>query len=223
MLTKAQEKLIRSLHTKKGRRQSGLLLLEGAKAIAEAGKHVELRFTRKETPHFDELVTTETPQNVAAIARAPRWSEKEVLKRRVIVVLDHLQDPGNVGTIMRSAQAFDAAVVLVESADPTSPKVVRSAAGAVFHTPWMECTIIGLTPLLAAAKRIVYRLENRPGAVSLKKVKPQPMVLIAGSEGFGITLPVVGKSLVIEHEASLESLNVAVATSIALYVATTRT
>ena len=202
---------------------SGFLLLEGDNAILEAGKFVEFRFTPKDTSVFDELVTTETPQSVAAVARAPKWSEKDVFKRRVVVVLDHVQDPGNVGTILRSAQAFGAGVVLVESADPTSPKVVRSTAGAVFHTPWIVVKSKDTTTLLARAKRIVYRLENRPGAVSLKKVKHEPMLIVVGSEGSGIISPIIGKSLVIEHQASLESLNVAVATSIALYVISTRT
>ncbi len=217
MLSKAQEKLIRSLHTKKGRRESGLLLLEGEKAIAEAGKHVEFRFTRKDTAIFDELVTTETPQSVAAVGRAPQWNQKELLKRDVIIVLDHVQDPGNVGTILRSAHAFGACVVLVESADPTSPKVVRAAAGAIFLTPWMEFTINGLTPFLAHAKRNLYRLENRPGAVPLTRLKKEPCVIVAGSEGQGLTLPLDAPSLVIEHATSLESLNVAIAVSLVLY------
>lgn len=221
MLTKAQEKLIRSLHTKKGRAAAVLLLLEGEKAIHEAERAVEFTFTAKDSKAFRDLVTTETPQLIAAVARIPTWTERDVLKKKTIVVLDHVQDPGNVGTILRSALAFGASVVLVESADPTSPKVVRSAAGAVFHTPWIELTSVDLDALLARAKRVVYRLEKRPGAVPLQKLKREPFVLVAGSEGHGITLPIVGKSLVVEQDPHLESLNVAVATSIVLYESST--
>ena len=221
MLSKAQEKLIRSLHTKKGRAEAGLLLLEGEKAIHEAGKAVEFTFTAKDSTRFSDLVTTVTPQLVAGIARIPIWTEQDVLRCKTIVVLDHVQDPGNVGTILRSALAFGAAVVLVECVDPTNPKVVRSAAGAVFHTPWLELSSQALDGLLARAKRVVYRLENRSGAMPLQKLKREPMILVAGSEGAGITLAIAGKSLVVEQNPKLESLNVAVATSIVLYESST--
>src|SRR3989338_4422667 len=100
MLSKAQEKLIKSVQTKKGRDASGLVLVEGEKLIAEAGARVEFCFDENDSPQFAELVTTATPQMKAALARLPASSLKDVLKKQTVVVLDHVQDPGNLGAIL---------------------------------------------------------------------------------------------------------------------------
>jgi len=99
MLSNAQEKLIRSLHRKKGREESGQCLVEGAKVIEAAGEAVDFTFTAEDTSEYAKLVTTETPQEVAAVARVPKWSDAEVADSPTLVVLDGVQDPGNVGAV----------------------------------------------------------------------------------------------------------------------------
>lgn len=220
MITRNEKKLIRSLQTKKGRESSGLCLVEGRKVIEAAGKAVELEFDADDIGHvlFGELVTTETPQSVAATARIPKWEDDQVADKKTIVLLDGVQDPGNVGALLRLCLGFDASLVLVESADVASPKVIRSSAGAMFHVPWKKIGRAKVKGYLKSLDRPVYRLEKKQGArpVSLLKTGT-PIVLIVGSEGNGIKLEIEGKSVFIGHAEELESLNVANATAIALY------
>lgn len=217
MLTAAQEKLLTQLTTKKGRKESGRFIIEGEKFVHDAGKLVEFVFTPEDTSRFTEFVSTETPQNVAAVARMPKNAIEDIQESDTIVVLDGVQDPGNVGTILRAALGFGASVLLVESAEVTSPKVVRASASAVLRTPWMAISREEAPAVIADLRRPVYRMELREGAGLPTDIRKGPCVLIAGSEGRGVTLAVPGMSIMIPHDAALESLNVGVATSIVLY------
>jgi len=221
MLTMRQEKLIRSLATTKGRAETGLCLVEGEKNLAEVGDWLEYTFTSKDTRKFDQLVSTVTPQNIAGVARIPRWELADILSRPTIVVLDGIQDPGNIGTILRLALGFKASLVLVESVDPANPKVIRSSAGAFFKTPWLEVERSDALTFIKDLGREVFLLENNKKSSivcnekNIKKL-PKEIVLVAGSEGQGIKLGINGKSLEIEHDKKLESLNVAAALAIIL-------
>lgn len=217
MLTKAQEKLIRSLHRKKDRKEIGKCLVEGQKVIEAAKSAIEFTFSGQDTKDYQKLVTTESPQNLAAVARIPKWSMKDIEKKSMIVVLDGVQDPGNVGTILRLCLGFDASLLLVESADPTNPKVIRSSVGAMFSVPWLELSRDEAEHYLTEVSCPIYRLEKRKGSVDLKTVKSEKCLIIAGSEGSGIKLLAKGTSVHIEHSNQLESLNVANALAIALY------
>ncbi len=218
MLTKAQEKLIRLLQTKKGRDESGLCLAEGKKVIEMAGDLVEFTFRESDTPIFNKLVTTETPQTEAAVVRIPTWEMSSLLAKRVIVVLDGVQDPGNVGAILRLCLGFDAGLILIESADVTNPKVVRSSAGAMFQVPTMSVARDTVENVLKGMDRPIYRLEKRKGSTPISSARfNAPLLLIAGSEGKGIRLDLTGTSVHIEHASALESLNVGNALAIALY------
>lgn len=218
MLTNAQEKLIKSLHRKKGRRETGLCLVEGEKVIETAGNAIDLTFKRDQIRDFDKLVTTESPQEMAATARIPEWTEEQVESKRVIVVLDGVQDPGNVGTILRLCLAFDASLLMVESADPTSPKVIRSSAGAMFHAPWVEVNRSNAKNVIEGLGRPIYKMEKAEGSEALGSIEfEDKIVLIVGSEGRGIRLKNEGRSIHIKHSDKLESLNVASALAIALH------
>lgn len=217
MLTRAQEKLILSLHHKNGRRKSGQCLVEGAKVIETAGDAVEFVFAASDSDRFDELVTTEAPQLQAAVARVPEWTVEDVTARKTILVLDGVQDPGNVGAILRLCLGFDASLVLVDSADVTNPKVVRSSVGALFQVPWMRVAREEAVDVIAKFERKIFRLEKTSTADSLSAfTEASGRVLIAGSEGTGIHLPVEGSSVAIDHNPALESLNVGHAVAIAL-------
>ncbi len=218
MLSINQEKLIRSLSTKKGREKSGLCLVEGEKVIKTADDAIEYTFTKKDTKDFDKLVTTETPQDIAAVASIPKWTLDDIKSNKIIVVLDGVQDPGNVGSILRLCLGFTASLILIDSADVTSPKVIRSSVGAMFQVPWMHIGGDESSKLIKSLKMPVYRLEKKKGAIDIKKAKlKKPLVLIAGSEGRGIQSKIKGTSIFIDHNDKLESLNVGHSIAIALY------
>lgn len=218
MLTAAQEKLIKSLHTKKGRKESGLCLIEGEKNIKEAGDYIEYTFTQDDSKHFDKLVTTETPQKIAAVAKIPEYGIDDIQKKNTIIVLDYVQDPGNVGTILRLCHAFDASLIFIESADPSSPKVLRSSVGSFFHVPFLKVSREAASKTINELNRPIYRLEKTDTAKKLSETHfEKEKIFIAGSEGKGIELDIDGISVMIEHSSSLESLNVASSLAITLY------
>jgi TrmH family RNA methyltransferase len=217
MLSNTQEKLIRSLQTKKGREKSGFCLVEGEKTIKTAGKALKYTFTTKDTLDFDKLVTTETPQNIAGVASIPEWDLNDIKSQKVIVVLDGVQDPGNVGSILRLCLGFNAGLILIDSADVTNPKTIRSSVGAMFQVPWLHITSKESSKLIKSLNLPIYRLENKKGATDLKKSKLKtPLILIAGSEGRGIQTRTKGDSIHIKHNDKLESLNVSHSLAIAL-------
>lgn len=218
MLTRAQEKLIRSLHTKKYRIEHGKCLVEGEKIVHEIEPYIDFTFTRDDTELFEELVTTQTPQNIAAVAHIPVFSERDISKKKLIIVLDQVQDPGNVGSVLRLCLAFNAGLILVDSVDVTNPKVVRSSVGALFHVPWMAVKRTEAISFVSKFKRPVYRMEKTHSAEPLHTVHiNKPLILIAGSEGQGIQQNYAGNSVYIEHSQKLESLNVSQALAIAMY------
>ncbi len=218
MLFISQEKLIRSLSTKKGREKSGLCLVEGEKVIKTAGDAINYTFSNEDTEIFDQLVTTETPQSIAAVASIPEWSLDDIKSQKIIVVLDGVQDPGNVGSILRLCLGFNASLILIDSADVTSPKVIRSSVGTMFQVPWMHTSAKESSKLLKDLNLPIYRLEKNKDAVDIKKSKlKKPLILMAGSEGRGIQSRIKGTSIYIDHNDALESLNVGHSIAIALY------
>mgnify|MGYP001585410326 FL=1 len=217
MLTPDQNKLLVQLTTKKGRREAERFIIEGEKFVRDAGKLVEFTFTPDDTPRFTEFVSTETPQAIAAVAHVPRWKMRDLQDRDVIVVLDGVQDPGNVGTILRACLGFGASLILVESAEVTNPKTVRSSASAMLRVPWMTVSRADAGQMITSLGRPIFRLELTDNAIGLPQMPVGPSVIIAGNEGAGITLPIPGTSVRIPIDAALESLNVGIATSLALY------
>lgn len=223
MLSTADEKLILALRTKKGRDKHGLCLVEGQNVIDAAGKAVSFTFTPSDTDRFADLVTTETPQDIAGVARIPSWTLHDAWSRQTVVVLDGVQDPGNVGAIIRLCQGFNASLLLVESADPTAPKVVRSSAGALFSVPWVRVVRADAPDIIQSLRKPIYRLERdkdseAAGGISKFISAPQEQaVIIAGSEGNGIRLEVPGAGVSITHDPALESLNVGNALAIVLH------
>lgn len=221
MVTARQEKIIRALKTTKGRSETGLCLVEGEKNIKEAGDFLDYTFTPHDTKKFSQLVSTVTPQSIAGVARIPKWELADILSRSNIVVLDGVQDPGNIGTILRLCLAFKASLVLIESADPANQKVIRASAGAFFKTPWLEVDRVNALSFIKDLGREVFLLENTKAAPIIcneKNIKklPKEIVVVAGSEGQGIKLNISGQSLTIAHDKKLESLNVAAALAIIL-------
>ncbi len=220
MLTKKQEKEIRKLNSKNYREKSGLCLVEGKKCIKTAGNAIQYIFTKDDTDIFDEVITTQTPQDIAGVAIAPKWTWDDIESRPNIILLDGVQDPGNVGSIIRLALGFDASIILHNSADPTNSKVIRSSVGALFQVPWMKMNKKEINNFLQKNSRVILKLEKRKNSTPLSTIKSSKLknsIIVAGSEGSGIQLDIPGTSISIPHSDELESLNVTHALAIVLY------
>ena len=168
---------------------------------------------------FDSLADTKSPQNVLALFERPRFSLSSVLGPRVsvVVALDGVQDPGNVGTIVRLVAAFDCAgvVLLPGCADAYSPKAIRASAGAVLSVPVVNASVRDLIrseiPIWNAALT-----APLPGAAAWP---PQSRsILVFGSEGRGVSDEVeqISTPVSIPMSPRVESLNVAAAAAILL-------
>lgn len=216
-LTAAQQRLLLNLQKRKERERLGLCIVEGEKFTHDVKEFVEFSFTDRDTPIFREIITTENPQRSAAVARVPQWSLEDVLKCQTVMVLDAVQDPGNVGTLFRLALGFNAGIILVECAEVGNPKTVRASAGALFYAPWVTVGREEIEDVLAESALPIYRLELKKGAISPEKLPAGPLALVVGSEGKGIKIGVQGASVAVRHHKKLESLNVAVATGIVLH------
>jgi len=166
----------------------------------------------------------ETPQNVIFSCEQPQWTADALDGAGQVLLLDGLQDPGNLGTILRTAEAFAlGAVVLCEGcADPFSPKVVRSTMGAVFRRPVWTCTGQELHTLLRRSGIPLYGAALRADTMDARAVELSRAAVAIGSEGRGLTeelLALCDGTVRIPMSPRCESLNAAVAASVLLWEA----
>jgi TrmH family RNA methyltransferase len=174
-------------------------------------------------------LTTEAPQPVAALVEPPEWTWAHLVEARratvpLLVVLAGLQDPGNLGTILRSAEAFgaDGVIALPGTVSAWNPKAVRASAGSVFRVPLLalseeEC----LTRLREASVRI-WTTALRGGTPASAADLAEPIALLIGNEGNGVPPEMAAKAggaITIPCPGPVESLNAAVAASVLLYEA----
>lgn len=175
---------------------------------------------------MDRATGTVTPQGVAALFRPRLWTMADLLARLgqgPVIVLDALSDPGNLGTIMRSAEALGAAGLLLGpgTVDPYSPKVVRAAMGSLFRLPLVETADLpGALRSLHAAGLTVLAAEAEGAKVAWEANLAQPTALVIGSEAHGPqaeTLAACQGRVRIPMPGPAESLNAAMAASLLLY------
>ncbi len=173
---------------------------------------------------FESIATTETTQGVLALLRPREWSLRELIAGKALtVVLDAIQDPGNAGTIVRSAEAFGATGIIFGEgcARMSNGKVLRAAAGSLFRIPYKEgVTRSQIVDLLEGAGLRVYALEGESKTPLTRCDLSGPCALLIGNEGAGLPreLLALGESARIPT-VRVESLNAAVACSIALFEA----
>ena len=168
------------------------------------------------------LSTTETPQGVLFLCRTPDLALPERLTGGLYMVLDGVQDPGNLGTVWRTADAFGAdGLVLVHScADPWSPKTVRATMGACFRLPVWEADLHTLQARLDEGGVPLYATALREDTEDLRAQDLRRCAVVIGSEGRGVseeTLALCGKTLKIPMRTRCESLNAAVAAAVVLW------
>jgi TrmH family RNA methyltransferase len=237
----------RSLLAKKGRREHGRFSLEGATLLREAleaGVRVESVFATQtaldETPLLREIESpglpvyaidektmrrisdVETPSGIVAVAPIALERAADLLSDDgVVLVLADVNDPGNAGTLLRSAEAFGVTRVIFgeAGAEPFLPKVVRSAMGAVFRLR----LAVTQTARLKAAMDGWEAIGLEAGGTPLGALQwPSRTLLVVGNErhGLGEWRSLCVRSAAIPMSGQAESLNAAVAGSIALYEAT---
>ncbi|MGD2135720.1 MAG: RNA methyltransferase [Gemmatimonadales bacterium] len=241
---------IRNLQRRKARKRSGLAVAEGVRLVEEAlDAGVAIRGavvtpTAGDQPRaaallqrlaehavaieevgqraFERLADTDTPQGVLVVVEVPRAGLGQIAPApgQPVVVLDGVQDPGNVGTLIRTAFALGAAgaVLLTGTADPANPKVVRSAMGATFRLP------------LAAAQDGEFRKWVEQHDVTLwvaagdgvpveRLTVPERVALVVGNEGAGarpLMRSLAAQQVAVPLARGAESLNVSVAAGIIL-------
>lgn len=252
MLTRREERLLRSLRQRKARETEGLFLAEGVRAVEDlVASPLPVRLavaasSLGDTPRGQALMDalarggvtlravpdrelaaladTETPQGILAVAPIPRAGldalPVEAHDPAVVLVLDAVQDPGNFGTLARTAEALGAVglVALPGTVDPWNPKSVRAAMGSTFRLPVVEAAWDDLAPWLA--RRGVRTLAAVVGAGPLGDGRPRRAALVLGNEGAGVgdeTRARADAAVGIPLRGRAESLNVAAAGAILLH------
>ncbi len=175
---------------------------------------------------FQSVVATETPQGVAALVRLKVHKLDDLLAapEPLIVAAAGVQDPGNLGTIIRSAEAFGAAGLLVGAGtvSPYNPKVVRASAGSLFRLPVVGVEFPAVLPALRDRGLKLLATSSHKGTAVEEADLTGGVVVMIGNEGAGLPKEImrhVDGQIAIPHEANVESLNAGVAASIVLYEA----
>lgn len=176
---------------------------------------------------FNSIVPSESPQGVAALVKLPAFSATQLLDRSScgpLVVAAGLQDPGNLGTILRSAEAFGAAgLFLTEgTVSPHNAKVLRGSAGSIFRLPMARIPSSELVPLLRARGIRLLATSSHQGTPLPQVSWTLPLAIFIGNEGGGLPRELMhqmDETLAIPQAAQVESLNAGVAASIVLYEA----
>ena len=168
------------------------------------------------------LSPAQTPQGVLAVCGMRPQALPEKLEGRRYVVLDGVQDPGNVGTILRTADAFSADGLLLVNAcaDLYNPKTVRATMGAVFRCPVWTCDVPALRALLTASGLPLYGAALRTDTVDARRVDYTRCAVAIGSEGKGLSrelLACCDRTVLIPMRAHCESLNAAAAATVLLW------
>ncbi len=233
---------LRKLNSKRSaRREEGVFCGEGPKLLAEAlkwGADLETVICAEgtslpampqgvrtvEVPEslLTAVADTESPQGMVFVCSGSSLSLPERLEGKRYLVLDGVQDPGNVGTIWRTADAFgaDGLILCGSCADPWNPKTVRSTMGAIFRMPVYEATLEETADKLAAAGIPLYATALREDTVDVRDVPLSKAAVIIGSEGRGVSdlaLQLCSKTVKIPMTSRCESLNAAMAASVVLW------
>ena len=239
-------RLCEQLSHKKYRDKLGLYLIEGENLLEEAVKNgaaiktvlmcrdyrgslfgTEDKAFCLSDKLFEQLAQTETTQGIMAIVEKPELSPDRFLDRGGgnFIVLDRLQDPGNIGTILRTADAagYELAIVMKGTADVFSPKAVRAATGSLFRMPvvFMDSVDELMEFTRAAGKKLVATCFDTDRYYYDENLR-EDIALIIGNEGGGISRELIECSdlkIKIPMHGNIESLNASVAAGILMYEA----
>jgi len=225
------------LTSKKAREEAGLFAADGTKLLTEAVKWYpglktvilsdgvdaevpdHVRVVRVPGDVMASISPMQSPQGALFLCALP---EKKAFEPKPgMLLLDGIQDPGNLGTILRTADALSIPVALLEGcADPYSHKVVRSSMGAVFRTDVVQTTWEVAKAACSAAKIPVGVTALSDRAMDIRKADVKKMAVVIGSEGQGVRKEILdnaGAELIIPMNERCESLNAAVAATIVMW------
>lgn len=228
-LTNRHVQRLRRLQGRRGSREDeGVLVVEGAVLVREAvaaGRRVECQFVAPGVAPIDgagvvheladgvidKVADTDTPPGIVAIVEHRPGSIGDLARASFVLVADTLADPGNLGTLMRSAEAAgaDAVVVTRGTVDSSNPKTVRASAGAVFHVP-----IVAVASLdeIRRAGFTVYGTSSHRGRDHREIEYAARTAIVIGNEAHGLADDAaVDEWITIEHLGRAESLNAAMA------------
>jgi TrmH family RNA methyltransferase len=176
---------------------------------------------------FASVVPSETPQGVAALVRCKPFKLEDVLAKSQagpLLAIAGVQDPGNLGTILRSAEAFGAGGVLLGegTVSPFNSKVVRASAGSVFRLPIVQTKLAGILEQMRELGLRLIATSSHKGTPLDQATLTGSLAIFIGSEGAGLSRELLGEMteiVAIPHSPTVESLNAGVAASIVLYEA----
>lgn len=243
----AQVKNVITLLKKSGeRKKRGLFVIEGIRMFSELPKdriekiYVSESFLRDnekllkgyeyETVSdnvFAQMSDTKTPQGVMALVKMLQYDISDIVKgdMPVVVMLENIQDPGNLGTIMRTAEGAGATGIIMskDTVDIYNPKTIRSTMGALFRMPFIYVEDILEAADVLKKQNITLMAAHLDGKKNYYSENlKRPMALMIGNEGNGLSKALTDKADVlvkIPMEGQLESLNAAVSTAVILYEA----
>ena len=225
------------LSSRKERESTGLFVADGTKLLSEAVKwwpgletvilsdgveaevpgHVRVVSVPKDV--MESISPMQTPQGALFLCRLPE--KKAFLPKPGMVLLDGIQDPGNLGTILRTADALQIPVALLEGcADPFSHKVVRASMGAVFRNPPVQTTWERVKEACAKADIPVAVTALSDRAEDIRTAALSKMAVVIGSEGQGVRKEILQNAqaeLIIPMNENCESLNAAIAAAIVMW------
>lgn len=227
----------RLLSSRRERQTTGLYVSDGTKLLREAIRYEpglqtvivsdgvevdvpeQVRLVRVSEDIMASISPMQTPQGALFLCRLPE--PKTFVPKPGMVLLDGIQDPGNLGTILRTADALQIPVALLEGcADPYSHKVVRSSMGAAFRAPAVQTTWQEAWDACAAAGIPVAVTALSDQAIDLRKAELCRYAVVIGSEGQGIRPEIMAqadKQLIIPMNPRCESLNAAIAAAIVMW------
>ena len=250
-VTKKELKDIKSLLSKKGRREKKMFSAEGIKLLEEAARHQfwphtvyfspamlpsrgcklvdrfrEHRILIEEISAKDlrSISDTRTPQGVVGVfdLSLKTLSELYQSRYRTLLLCENISDPGNLGTLARSALAFGFNLLLLvgNCADPYSPKVIRSSAGTIFALGLVRLSIDKTVAFVASKGLHLIATDVKSqssSSILRRRLKGERIILAVGSEATGLSELILQKaeySVRLQHDRRVESLNVGVAASI---------
>lgn len=227
----------RLLTSRKERENAGLFVADGTKLLEEAirwwpgldtvilsdGVEVSvpegIRLVRIPEDVMQSVSPMQTPQGALFLCRLPERTQ--FVPRPGMLLLDGIQDPGNLGTILRTADALDIPVALLEGcADPYSHKTVRASMGAVFRGPVVQTTWAEAREAFATTGVPIGVTALSDRAVDLRSADLKNMAVVIGSEGRGVRQEILentGAELIIPMNGRCESLNAAIASAIVMW------
>lgn len=254
MVTKEHIKEIKKLHGSRERAENKLFLIEGVRLLEEAvkegvaleevlynarfedsarGSQLLASLQNRHTPLsqipekvMESISETESPQGVLAVARQFKWTLKDITKdKKPVIIACGLQDPGNLGTIIRTADAGGCGGIITtqNSVDAYNSKVIRATMGSIFRLPFLK--VDDPDEAISALKKEGYQViattaHSRSSYTNADYIKPT--VFLIGQEGAGLSddmLEAADKKVFIPMEKGVESLNAAVSASILIYEA----